>query len=203
MTSPSEVQRDYLVRVISYRDPVPDGYEEIITTSRSKNWTKGLSPFVLGPVNLYENYEAQNVENGWQYAKTYPEHVGPDGNPSEKYFEWAQEGWSDWKAHRYPMGKGAKPEYSWWAGEKLSYVEARKKIYIRIYSEALRGTYAFQRLVSMVQSGTPVALRDFDGYDHKLEGLTYSKVFNNPDRKAGHAFVLALMLDKILEAEDA
>jgi hypothetical protein len=192
-----------LVRVISYREPVPEGYEEIVTTSRSKNWTKGLSPFVCGPADLYDGYVAKNVENGWQFSKVYMEHIGDDGCPNDLYFEWAKEGWADNYAHRYPMGKGAKPEFSWWDGERLTYVEARKKIYMRIYSQGLRDTYAFKRLVSMVQSGSKVALRDFDGYDHKAEGLTYNEVVNNPDRKMGHAFVIAMLLDKILEANDA
>jgi hypothetical protein len=193
---------DPLVRVISYRDPVPEGYEEIVTTSRSQNWTKGLSPFVAAPVDLYDGHVAQNVENGWQFSKVYLEHVGEDGEPNDLYWEWATEGWADSYAHRYPMGKGAKPEFSWWDGERLTYTEARKKIYTRIYSQALRDTYAFRRLTKMVLGGTKVALRDFDGYDHKAKGLTYNEVFNSPDKKMGHAFVLALMLDKILESRD-
>lgn len=36
------------------------------TTSRGSGWEKGLSPFVLGPVKLYGDYVAQNVENAWQ-----------------------------------------------------------------------------------------------------------------------------------------
>jgi hypothetical protein len=36
---------------------------------------------------------------------------------------------------------------------------------------------------------------DFDAYDHKYEKLTYEQVINDPTRKMGHAFVLAMMLD--------
>ena len=43
--------------------------EYINTTSKSNNWSKGLSPFFLGPCELYDSYKALNVENAWQYNK--------------------------------------------------------------------------------------------------------------------------------------
>jgi len=37
-------------------------------------------------------------------------------------------------------------------------------------------------------------LRDFDAYDHVMIRWSLTEVLNNPDRKMGHAFVLAMML---------
>jgi hypothetical protein len=101
-------------KVINIRDlkDIPKGSIAINTTSRSKDWSKGLSPFILGTCNLYGGYVAQNVENGWQYSKVYHEHLDRFGNPSNTYWKWAINGWRSTWANRYPMGKGAVPEYS-------------------------------------------------------------------------------------------
>lgn len=70
-----------------------------------------------------------NMENAWQYAKVYKRHTSSLGNPTSDYWVWARQGWSSRIANRYPMGKGSKPEYSLWNGEKLGYIDARRKIY--------------------------------------------------------------------------
>ncbi len=121
------------INVCGFRDTPKFGPDEpnktvINTTSRSTTWSKGLSPFFCGPCDLYDIYNSKNVENAWQYAKVYAQHVDADQNPTESYFLWAQGGWNKKIADRYPMGKGAKPLYSYWNGEKLPYIDARKKI---------------------------------------------------------------------------
>lgn len=167
----------------------------IYTVSRSSEWSRGLSPFFCGPVNLYDNLIAKNVENGWQYSKVYKQHVGLDGNPTEEYFKWARAGWQDDYAHRYPMGKGAKPEYAWWNGQRLGYLEARKKIYVPLYASAVRKTVAYKKLRELYNSNDIIYLWDFDGYDNEALGISMKDVINNPDRSMGHAFVLKKMLE--------
>ncbi len=165
----------------------------INTTSRSTNWSRGLSPFVLGPVELYNGYMAKNVENAWQFAKVYAQH---DANgPTKAYFEWATTGWSDDYAHRYPMGRGSKPLYSWWNGEKLSYVEARKKIYAPLYAKAVENTDAFRQLKAEHEKHEDIWLLDFDVYDFRKLGMSYQDVLNCDTKKMGHGFVLAMMLE--------
>lgn len=166
----------------------------INTTSRSTNWSRGLSPFFLGPVSLYGLYVARNVENAWQFAKVYPAHAR-DGEPTQAYFEWANKGWKNSYAHRYPMGKGAKPLYSYWNGQKLSYVEARKRIYAPLYAQAVEKSEAWQQLKDEYEQKGELWLWDFDGYDHRQLGMTYEEVLNHPTKKMGHAFVLAMMLE--------
>lgn len=166
------------------------------TTSRA-GWSSGLSPFLIGPVKLYAGLVAQNVENAWQYSKCYKEHI-PHGQPAGIYFQWAGQGWRDKRAHRYPMGKGAKPEYSWWDGEKLDYIQARRKIYCPLYARTVIRQPAFRKLRDMVEGlkkGQNIWLWDFDGYDHVALGMSYKDVLNCKTRKMGHAFVLAMMLD--------
>jgi len=188
-----------LVRVIGpkgKREPLPEGAILVNTTSHSRDWGKGFSPFLLGPCELYGGHISETVENAWQFAKVYPQHIGPDGEPTDKYWQWATAGWTSKRAERYPMGKGLKPEYSLWDGEKLGYVEARKRVYVPLYYKAVVGTKAYARLRELYDSGTQIYLWDFDGYDHVKLGMSLVDVLNCPDRSMGHAFVLARMLEK-------
>ncbi len=176
---------------------IPTNAEVINVTSRSKDFGAGLSPFYLGPVNLYGGHVSKNVENAWQYAKVYERHV-KDGEPTPEYFEWAKAGWNNSYAARYPMGKGAVPEYSYWDGQKLGYVEARKKIYYPLYCEAAARTESYQKLKDLYESlsnkFTDLWLWDFDGFNHRELGWTLTDVINRPERKMGHGFCLAGML---------
>lgn len=169
--------------------------KSINTTSRSAlEWSRGLSPFYLGPVKLYGDYTALNVENAFQYSKVYEQHVGEDGQPHPCYFEWAVKGWLNTNAVRYPMGRGAKPAYSFWDGQKLSYVEARKTIYATLYAGAVEHTDAFKQLQKLYNENKELWLWDFDGYDHHALAMSYKDVINCETRKMGHCFVLGMLL---------
>ena len=101
-----------MIFVCGPNDKAPYGAEVVNVTSRSNDFGVGLSPFHLGPVELYDGHIAKNVENAWQYAKVYAQHV-TEGEPDESYLEWATAGWKNSRAVRYPMGKGAVPLYSY------------------------------------------------------------------------------------------
>jgi len=189
-----------MIRVIGPRDPIPRDTEVINTTSRSRTWSKGLSPFVIGPCELYGGFVAKKMENAWQFLKLYKIHSDENGNPTDEYFEWAKTGWSDCRANRYPMGKGAKPLCSYWDGEKLSYMEARKRIYVPLYRSAVEKTSAFQTLQLICDCAEQdIYLWDFDGYDHNELGMSFDEVVNCETRKMGHAFVLYGMLSGEIE----
>jgi len=172
----------------------PYGGVEIDTTSSSGEFRE-LSPFILGPINTYvEGLQSQNFENLWQFSKVYHEHLDSNGEPNLEWYAWRNAGWRDKKAHRYPMGKGRIPAYSYWDGRKLGYIEARKEIYIPIYAEYVIYTASFHKLKQIYDSGKTLILRDYDAYDHIVAGMTLVDVVNNPRRKCGHAFVLAMIL---------
>ncbi len=189
-----------MLYVVGYRDKVPDNSIVVNTTSKSKNWSKGLSPFFLPVEHLYNNHSAFNVENAWQFSKVYQEHLDSNGNITPEYFKWAQEGWDSKEAFRYPMGKGRTPLFSYWDGNRYDYITARKKIYAPIYSRAVQKTFAYSRLKTLyensIQQKVDIYLLDFDGYNHIKEGLSFFDVINNPNRKMGHAFVLWYLLTK-------
>lgn len=107
--------------------------------------TPELSPFHLGPCDLYGGHTATNVENGWQFSKVYPEHWDPGpGRPLESYWLWAASGWQDPRPRRYPFGRARKPVGSWWRGKLLDYITARKRIYAPLYAEQVTGTLKFR-----------------------------------------------------------
>lgn len=184
------------IQIVGMRQKIPtSGVLVINTCSNSKtSWQRDLSPFTLGPCHLYGSFSSQNMENGWQYTKLYKQHADAHGNPTKDYWVWAKQGFSNPKAVRYPMGRGAKPLHAWWDGHKLSYIEARKMIYGPLYAEAVQKTNGWNDLVNLYQTQNKLIFRDFDGYDHNHLGLTLLQVLNNPKRKMGHAFVLKMLL---------
>jgi len=165
-------------------------FVEVNTTSKSfEEWSKGLSPFFLGPVKLYGEFVSQNVENAWQYCKVYHEHLDEKGNPGEEYFKWAKEGWNNPKPVRFPMGRGAKPAYSYWNGEKLGYVDARIKIYSPLYAQIVEKSEAFQKLQEIYKNANLlVKLWDFDGYDHWKFGMSLEDCMFDEKKEDGPFF---------------
>lgn len=166
---------------------------QINVTSHGKDQFKQLSPFKLGPVSLYKGYISQNVENAWQFCKVYPEHADAIGNPTAKYFSWSRAGWNSKQPFRYPMGKGKKPLYSYWDGEKLDYITARKRIYIPLYTSAAVKTNSFQELKSIKED---ILIVDFDVYDKGV--LDWDTLINDSLHPFGHGFVLGMLLEGYL-----
>jgi hypothetical protein len=181
------------IKVVGPRDSRAS-YEDlttIFTVSRAEDWQRELSPFHLGPIPLYDGTSARCLEGAWQFAKCYAQHLSPDGAVLPAYWSWARRGWSS-HAIRYPMGKGAKPEFCLWDGQRLGYVDARKRVYWRLYRDAVRETGAWRRLVELHGRG-PMALWDFDGFDHDSQRMPLSEVIEQTKRPMGHAFVLKAM----------
>ena len=152
----------------------------------------GLSPFVLGPCDLYGRHRAMRMENAWQFCKVYPAHADRDGNPGGYYWSWAERGWNDMRAHRYPMGRGTKPLYSLWDGEHLGYIEARKRIYVPLYAKLVVQTTAYRKLQLLHEGGDGLILLDWDG---RHDPRPFSEILNDSTQIMGHAFVLKALLE--------
>lgn len=206
--SPSECHGDVLAEyankyeqiiVRNFWEPVPIGYAAINVTSKSDDeWSRMLSPFYLGPVSV-NGTMSLNVENAWQYSKVYPEHVDASGNPTKEYFAWRDKGYASSKADRYPMGKDARPIYSLVDGQKYDYLEAKEKIYTKLYGEAVTKTESFEILLELSKEGRNLCLLDFDAYDHT--GKTKQEIMDNQTRKFGHGFCLKWLLEERLKNE--
>ena len=189
---------------LSMRDEDPnDGIVINVTSRSSSKFGRRLSPFFLGPLAMPGLTISQNVENAWQFSKVYDMHVGVDGEPNAKYFQWRDKGWASTHAYRYPMGKGAVPLYSYYNSEKLDYIEARKKIYFPCYSACVMeqdswGHWAFLELFELYRSlrgtGRTLYLRDFDVYPRKDK--TWKEMIEDRHKKFGHGFCLGILLEQ-------
>ncbi len=186
------------VHVLPVWEKNPYDCPEVSTVSSYGASIRELSPFILGPI-VEGSPRSENFENLWQFSKVYPPHLDACGNPSPKWFDWRAKGFADKHAHRYPMGKGRIPMYSYWDGEKLGYIVARKRIYATIYAKYVAKTVCYSLLEELYKEHGEVTLKDYDAYDHIKMGMSLIEVINNPDRKMGHAFVLAMLLEDKLE----
>ncbi len=176
---------------------IPTGSIVIDTTSNSGDFRE-LSPFILPAP------PAKNFENLWQFSKVYKKYIMPiDGYPDASWYKWRDAGYANDRVVRYPMGKGAIPEYSLWGEEKLDYIRARKKIYAPEYAKNVELTESYSRLEGLYDYTNGLVkeliLLDYDAYDHRKLGMTLKDVINEPRRKMGHAFVLMMMLMGELE----
>ena len=170
------------------------GQNVISTNSDATGWSRGLSPCFLGPCPLYGGHIAKNVENAWQFAKLYPAHAAKTtGLPTRTYWAWATAGWTDPRAYRHPMGKGAIPLSSFWNETRLTPLGARQEIYFPLYRNAVRQSAPWQQLKAIHQK-EPVVLFDAEGYDHEAEGGSLALAMTNTAREFSHAFILKAML---------
>jgi hypothetical protein len=170
------------------------------TTTKSKNWSQYLSPMHVGII-FSDNGIALNMENFWQYAKVYKNQVDENNNPTQEYFNWKNCGYNKKWADRYPAGKGAIPLYTLYCGEKLGYIEARKRLYTTYYADAVQKTDSFKKLkeiwIDCLMNNKDLILQDFDAYNHRVLKYTWENILNDEERKMGHAFVLAKVLSEI------
>ena len=109
-----------VIPVIREKKQVDKKNPYVNCTTSADDDGKRLSPFYLGPCQLYEGYRSEKLENAWQYSKLYSQHVDTNGKPTAEYFKWAKEGWTAWKAERYPFGKSVDSKLHWWDGHMLS-----------------------------------------------------------------------------------
>jgi hypothetical protein len=134
------------------------------------------------------------MENAWQFSKCYKTHCDAEHNPGPKWLEWVKKGFASDKPHRFPAGRGAKPEYSYFNGKKYLYIESRHSVYAPLYAEAVQKTAAFAELKSRVNAGQSIVLLDYDGYNHEKYGIALEDTMYFERRIWGHAFVLAMLL---------
>lgn len=188
-----------MIYAVSFKHKIPEGAFSMDVTSRSNTWGKHFSPFNLGPVDLYDDHWAFNIENAYQFAKLYPEYATVEGLPSQHYWEWAKAGWSNPKPIKYPMGAWAKPLCHWWDGKKLTHLEAQNQIFLPLYKKAVTKTTAYQKLKEMYESSKEdIYLIDFEGYNHRYLEKSWDDVVNNPDMPVGQAFALCMLLEGYL-----
>ncbi len=172
--------------------PTYEGFTPIVILTKSSRYGS-LGPYVL------ENDQGEIMENIWQFSKVYKDvpktrltysrwdstviwnhpaevHV-KDGKILDAYWKWRKKGMKNIYPVRYPVGwkdrhkclyalkkKGGKP---------LSYIEARKEIYLPLYAEMIQKQKQFLELKKRLKNGENLLLIEVDG-PHQ-ESLEYYK----------------------------
>ncbi len=191
------------VIALALKDKAPKSVDiDITPVSKDEEWGS-LSPFHLGPCRTPDGVMFLNMENLWQYSKVYDDHVHNSndlfsGEVNADWYASHMKGALSKQAHRYPMGKGQKPLFSKWGDLRLSYISARKQIYVPEYAKLVVQQPKFKRLLKEYKAGANIVLRDYDTYDiHKAYADSRTPWINaieNPNAKFGHSFVIALAL---------
>ena len=234
-----------------YTNQCPDLKDRIIVdlTSRNpdRNFSRQVSPFYVGPVTGPDGARANNLELFWQSAKVFPHHDN-GGQPNQEYFRYRKMMYRSLPGEvpkpvlRHPYRQfGYEPEdmlyWPFWNEEKgeyepLSYLQARKKVYVPEYAKLVAHTPALQYLRRLLDEGKKVALLDFDGFNYYNEEsmkvryrayvlkckkehrpiLVGEKDFTDikdmrsaiefPHTPVGHAFVVKSLLQGDLEVVD-
>ena len=124
------------------------------------------------------------------------------------WLEWSRRGRMSGEARRHRIPKGDKgkvghvnpnvPLFSYFRGERLHYLEARKVMYLRWYEELAPKTDAYKDLKAKHLAGVNLLLLEFDGLDRRTEGdLTEARLrelIKDCDRPFGHGLCLAALL---------
>src|SRR5215211_7376844 len=130
-----------MITIIGPRDTKVPG--TVNTTSHSNaDWSRGLSPFTLGPIALYGSHTARIFENAWQFAKLYPEHADANGQPTNQYWTWAQNGWSSTKPFRYIPSVNDGNHFARSGTDTASTTSQRENRYIFLFTKKLSNTLA-------------------------------------------------------------
>jgi len=194
--------------------PRLEGVKNVNVTSGSMNKFDGasakeMSPMYLGPVGdclLFENY--------WQYGKKFKE-LG-HAVSRDKWLKFRERGCKRKKGDRHPSGtkskevlyqyeKNGKTFNKWryyvayiaeYGGIEMGYIEARKRVYVPVYSELVSETNAFKGLKKLVDSGQSVMILDYDGPKKTTEVTekVLRTALNDPSRPFGHGYVIASLL---------
>lgn len=205
-----------------------DRFEVYDTTSGG--YHADLSPMILGPVHVDGQLFALNIEDGWQGCKVWSFHMRGHFDEKSKTLwkdepnkakhpiesdDWIPE-WEKWSKHIRLSGEAKRhrakadpnavnpnvPLFSYFQGQRLDYVSARKQMYIPWYAELVQKTESFQYLKVRFQAGTSLILLDPDGqprdqlWIHQDVHSLTSRI-NEFSLIFGHGFVLAAVLMEI------
>lgn len=140
---------------------------------------KDFSPFFMGPVVTRDGLTAHIFEHYWQASKVFPCHVDYMGEIKNEYWQWRKD-WFD-KTKVINKTTSRRPHslleqndndclyslhYNGTNWERLSYVEARKKMYITEYAKLVVNSDSYKWLKKLYEEGKKIALVDFDGFNY-------------------------------------
>lgn len=182
-------------------DTVPEGTAKLCVGSWAPvaNPNKWKCLWRLSPLSTVEGgvavpglagVKSVTVENAWQFLKIWPDEPGWREDDAREAFQ-------STCAMRYPRGKGARAVAHHWGldGSRLSYIEARKRIYVPCYLEMLLKPDRAELIGRLhdLASSRAVYIWDPDSYDLRRFGMSdIVQTVACAQRPFAHAFLAAL-----------
>src|SRR5436853_4216823 len=182
-------------RIVNNKNPSYKGYKAIIVMTKSSAYGD------IGPYCLKDD-QGRIMENIWQFAKIYQyvpksvqyysrwdnriiwdwpaeQHITENNEVDDKYWIWRQAGMSAVDPIRYPVGQVHRKNavcsilQTENGVEMLDYIEARKRIYVKVYSDLVKQHPTFVKLSNWLKAGQNLLIIEIDG-PHE-ESLSYYK----------------------------
>ena len=196
-----------------YTSQVPDDLKDYVVidvTSRvlrdkefmleHPHFHQDVSPFYLGPLTSSDGLKCRIFEHFWQASKVFPCHL-TCGELNPEFFAWRKK-WYDMErvknkteSRRPHSVLGYKDSdclfsiyYENGEYQRLTYVEARKKMYVPEYAKLVVKTEGYKWIKSLYDEGKKIALVDFDGYNYYYD-VAKEKLYNSYVNKCKHPTV--------------
>jgi hypothetical protein len=177
-------------------DPSYPNFIPIICMTKSTEYGD-LSPYAL------VDEKGRNMENLWQFQKCYEYvptsrqtfskydprviwnhpheiHIDDNGNITDEYWNWRNKGMNAPDAIRYPVGFNHRKNCLFSLKDlgnnmylQLDYIDARKEIYLPLYTKYVKNKQKFLKLKKMLKEGKNLLIIEVDG-PHQ-EDLQYYK----------------------------
>ena len=225
--SSKEIGKVRVGRIVDRVNPSFEGFTSIIVMMKSHSKWFPLSPYYL------KNEEGHIHENIWQFSKVYPtvpeskqrysrydptviwEWPAEDHLKEDKvlpaYFKWKQARLENKYAVRYPVGFKNRHtvKFALHYDKQLTYIEARKAIYLPEYVRLAKQEKQFKELRKQLKVGENLLIIEVDGPHHarqagydkrrdlvmKERGIETMR-FSTDEVRSNLAAVTALISDK-------
>jgi hypothetical protein len=194
--------------------PLVPGFKNINVTKGARGVWSSFSPMRMGPFKIKVDtkegkivvMEVKTLEGMHQPTKVWKgEFDEKKGRPKDEWYDRRDEIFASENPPRHiKKGSGENknvPMFSWWEGEKKSYLEMRKVEYCPYYVEGALKCEGWKKLDELLASGVNVQVMDYDGYPIVIvEELIVG--FFDLSRPFPHAAVLKCAEDKVCPWKD-
>lgn len=194
--------------------PVVKNFKNVNVTKGAKGWGSYFSPMRIGPFRIVLDMEngtlvefvIETLEGLHQFLKVWKgEFDEKKQRPTHEWFKRRDEGFKLTNPPRHvKKGSGENknvPLFSWWKGEKKSYLEMRKVEYCPYYVQGALVCEGWEKLDELLASGVNIQVMDYDGYPIvTAEELIVG--FFDLSRPFPHAAVLKCAEDKVCPWKD-
>ncbi len=166
-----------------------DGDEELVNPGGIlfENFWQGSKVYpTVYPIDVYSHPSKTGNQKflWWSYPRRESHLVNNLVTPD--YYKWRSSLWSCPKAIRYPNGREHRHEVAFslltkkdGAVERLSYLQARQRIYGQEYKRLIRMSASYQSILTMHNDGKNICIIEIDVPKQSAKGLF--KTYSTPD----------------------